>query len=121
MTTVVALSPTTMNGARKAGCTLLLSMSASILLAQHPLAGLEGALIERLSLGQPALGSIELRQIVHTYQRVGVLLAQHPLAGLERALIERLSLGQPPLGSIELGQSVHASQRVGVLLAQHPL
>ena len=73
-------------------------MSASILLAQQPLAGLEGALIERLSLGQPPLGLIEQRQIVHTCKRVGVLLAQHPLETFERALMERLSLGQPPPG-----------------------
>ena len=96
MTTVVALSPTTMNGAQKAGCTLLLSMSASILLAQRPLATFERALIERLGLGQPALGFIEHGQIVHASKRVGVLLAQHPLATFERALMERLGLGQPP-------------------------
>ena len=62
--------------------------------AQHPLAGLERALEERLGLGVAALGLIELREIVHAWKRIGMLFAQHPLAGLERALIERLGLAR---------------------------
>ena len=51
---------------QKAGCTLLLPMSASILLTRHGLAGIERALMERLGVGQPPLGLVEKGQIVHT-------------------------------------------------------
>ena len=57
-----------------------------MLLAEHPLAGLQRAPVERLGLAVAALGLIQARQIVHACKRIGMLLAQHPLAGLERAL-----------------------------------
>ena len=70
-----------------------------MLLAEHPLAGLERALVERLGLAIAALGLIQLRQIVHACERIGMLLAEHPLAGLERALVERLGLAIAALGA----------------------
>src|SRR5208337_1963351 len=50
-----------------------------MLLAEHPLAGLQRALIERLGLLVAALGLIEEGEIVHASKRVGMLLAEHPL------------------------------------------
>ena len=50
-------------------------MSASTLLGEHSLAGLEHALMERLGLRVAALGIIEFGEIVHAYKRVGMLLA----------------------------------------------
>ena len=73
-----------------------------MLLAEHALAGLQRALIERLGLAIAALGLIQRRQIVHACKRIGMLLAEHPLAGLERALIERLGLAIAALGLIQL-------------------
>ena len=89
-----------------------------MLLAEHALAGLERALIERLGLAVAALGLIQQRQIVDACERVGMLLAEHPLSGLERALQERLGLAVAALGLIERRQIVHASKRVGMLLAE---
>ncbi len=92
-----------------------------MLLAQHPLAGLERAPIERLGFGVAALVLIERGQIVHNRQRTAVLLAQHPLTSLERAPIERPGFGVAALVLKEQGEIVHALKRIGVLLAQHPL
>ena len=72
-----------------------------MLLAQHPLAGRQRALIERLGLAIAALGVIEEAQIVHACKRIGMLRAQHALAGRQRALIERLGLAIAALGLIE--------------------
>ena len=56
---------------------------------QHPLAGLQRPLIQRLSPRVVAFARQQSGQVVHAPQRVGMLRPQHPLAGLQRPAQER--------------------------------
>ena len=75
--------------------------------------------MERLSLGQPPLGSEPARSFT-LLSVLGCSLPSPARGPRGRAYGAGASLRQPPLGS-RAGQIVHTCKRVGVLLAQHPL
>ena len=95
--------------------------SIGVLLAQHPLADGQGALVEGLGGGVVPLRLQQPRQVVEGLGSIGVLLAQHPLADGQGALVEGLGSGVVPLHLQQHRQVVEASCGVGMLLAQHPL
>ena len=93
-----------------------------MLLAEHPLAGLERAPEERLGLAIAALGIDRANARLFTLISVSgcSLPSTRSLASSAR-LIERLGLAVAALGLIQRRQIVHASKRIGMLLAEHPL
>ena len=97
------------------------SKRIGMLVAEHPLSGLERAPVKRLGLAMAALGLVQPRQFVHASKCIGMLVAEHPLAGLERAPEERFGLAMAALGLVQRRQIVHAGERIGMLLAEHPL
>ncbi len=58
-------------------------------------------LVERLSLGVVALGSVELRQVVEALGHIRVLGSEGLLPDRQRAFVERLGLRVVALGMIE--------------------
>ena len=65
--------------------------------AEDLAAELQGLLIERLGLAIAPLALVELGQVVHAGEGIGVLLAEHLAAELQGLVIERLGLAIAPL------------------------
>ena len=87
-----------------------------MVLAQHTLARLQGAPVERLGLAVAALEVVQKRQIVDAGERLGMLLAERALAGLQSALQERLGLAIAALSLVQKRQIIDADQRSGCSL-----
>ena len=92
-----------------------------MLLAERPLACLQGALEERLGFAIAALGLIERRQIVDAEQACRDVPCRACARSPPRRAEKRLGLAITALGPIQHRQIVHADERIGMLLAEHAL
>ena len=65
---------------------------------------LQAAAVERLGLGVPAHGLVQVRQVVQAGGHVGVVAPELLLPDLQAAAVERLGLGVPAHGPVQVAR-----------------